>query len=279
MSAAIQLKRQGYSPILFEEDNLGGVLKEANLVENYPGFPGGVSGHELAGLFTKQYESHSINTIYEKVIELDFNDGQFIAHTDNHSANANYAIIASGTKPKIPNEMKPFIDTNDRILVSVYPLLNIKDKTIVIVGSGDIAFDYALNLHGANDVTMLNRGEGIKCLELLQDRVDQSERIKYFKNTQIVNVITTDEKQLQINCNTGATIIADYILCAVGRKANIGFLSDNLIDRKTELEKDSRLYFIGDCKGTIFRQTAIAAGDAIETAMKIDIKMKAEKSR
>ncbi len=276
IAAAIQLKRQRYNPLLFEKDSLGGILKNANLIENYPGFPGGISGRELVGLFTDQYKQHSVKTIYEEVIELNYQNDCFIARTDNHTVHASFAIIASGTIPKIPDELKPYTGLGNRILFTVYPLLDIKDKAIVIIGSGDIAFDYALSLHKANDVTILNRGAHIKCLALLHNRVKQSARIKYFDNTEIVNVTMIDGKRLEIECNSGHKMTADYILGAVGREASIGFLSENLIHHKTELEKDDRLYFIGDCKGSIFRQTAIAVGDAVLAAMRIDRKLKRE---
>ena len=51
IACAIQLIRQGYSPIIFEKGEIGGLLKNANLVENYLGFPGGISGKKLCSLF------------------------------------------------------------------------------------------------------------------------------------------------------------------------------------------------------------------------------------
>ena len=53
ISASIQLKRSGIEPLLLEKDETGGLLLNANLVENYPGFPDGVSGEILAEIFSK----------------------------------------------------------------------------------------------------------------------------------------------------------------------------------------------------------------------------------
>ena len=54
LSTALQLKRQGIKAVLFERDKVGGLLRNANLVENYPGFPGGLSGPKLVSLFEQQ---------------------------------------------------------------------------------------------------------------------------------------------------------------------------------------------------------------------------------
>ncbi len=56
MTAAIQLKRYGIPFVLLEKERVGGLLWNANLVENYPGFPAGVSGPRLVGLIEKQME-------------------------------------------------------------------------------------------------------------------------------------------------------------------------------------------------------------------------------
>ena len=57
IATAIQLKRYGIEPVILEKEEIGGVLKNANLVENYPGFPDGISGPELVKLFKKQVEN------------------------------------------------------------------------------------------------------------------------------------------------------------------------------------------------------------------------------
>jgi len=70
ISAAIQLKRYGIEPTLLEKEEIGGLLKNANLVENYPGFPNGVPGPELVKLFKKQLENAQIKVHFEKVLKL-----------------------------------------------------------------------------------------------------------------------------------------------------------------------------------------------------------------
>ena len=81
ISSAIQLKRFGIDPIVFESDQIGGLLHNANLVENYPGFPDGISGEKLCMLFIEQFNKCNTNIINEEVITLDYIDNEFMPLT------------------------------------------------------------------------------------------------------------------------------------------------------------------------------------------------------
>ena len=92
LATAIQLKRYGVHPLLFEREQTGGLLRNANLVENYPGFPQGISGLDLVNLFIRQAQNLSIDVTYEEVIELVYDQGIFQARTARQS----YASQAGG---------------------------------------------------------------------------------------------------------------------------------------------------------------------------------------
>src|SRR5574341_1331570 len=77
LATAIQLKRYGITPLIFERDQIGGLLWSANLVENYPGFPAGITGPRLVRLFEKHAGRLSLQVLYEEVLELSFDGGYF----------------------------------------------------------------------------------------------------------------------------------------------------------------------------------------------------------
>jgi thioredoxin reductase len=276
IAAAIQLRRQGINPVVFEKDMIGGLLRNANLVENYPGFPGGISGVDLVALFEKQLAVHTMAVIPEEVANLDFADGIFIAQTPAEKYYSRMALVASGTKPKeftdieIPSAVRP------RVHYEVYPILKEENKRIVIVGAGDAAFDYALNLQKHNEVTIINRCDSSRCLPLLRKRAEKSDSIRYHDNTRISEIRQNSGGQIRIQCMTPdetAEFDADFLVFAIGRDPRLDFLSKNLRQAKHALEQEEILYFLGDVKSGIYRQTSIAIGDAVMAAMKIGRKL------
>jgi thioredoxin reductase (NADPH) len=274
MAASIQLKRLGYSPFLFEKESAGGLLWNANLVENYPGFPKGISGPELISLMI----SH-LNELNIKIIQLEINrisqiKGCFKLKSGAEEFTADYIIVASGTKPK---PLKLEISDSIRRLIhnDLRKLQDVKGKHIVIIGSGEAAFDQALNLSSKNLITIINRGEEIKALKLLAERSTKIKKISYMENTQIekmellkgmdpdanriIQIVTRDK--------TGETHVleCEEVISAVGREAQLEFL-----DHHIESEK---IFLVGDVKNGLYRQVGIAIGDGILAAMKIHNKI------
>ena len=269
ITAAIQLKRYGLEPLLLERRELGGLLWNANLVENYPGFPNGVTGEKLIGLMRKQIERIGVNVAHEEVVKVDWEGGCFKVTTQHPTRTTHYLVIASGTTSKpLPDAVSP--EARDRVFTEVWPLLKEEGKQIIVIGAGDAAFDYALNLSKKrNIVTILNRGETVKCLGLLFERASSEARIRYRAGI-AVSRITLDETaaSLKVRCEA-ETVEADYVLFAIGRVPNLDFLSEEVRRREQELVEAGRLYFVGDVKNELYRQVAIAAGDGLRAAMQI----------
>jgi len=270
MAAAIQLKRYGLIPRLFEKSQPGGLLWNANWIENYPGFPKGISGTELAGIFIEQIKP--IMVTHEQVVELSWKKGLFNAITPNSHYQAKLVVIASGTKPKI---LTGFSINNEMAKNIVYDLRLIKEqsrKKIIIVGSGDIAFDYALNLAKENSVIILNHSDQTKCLKRLQDQAEDHQNIEYCPQTRIEKVEKSLEGEMIVECSSpfGLKIFrSDYIVGAIGRDPQIDFISSSVKKCAAEYEKKGILHFVGDVKNGLFRQAAIAVGDGISAGMAI----------
>ena len=99
MAAAIELSRQDMSPVIYERYALGGLLNNANLVQNYPGFPNGVRGTELVRLFTQHIEQNSIKVLEAEVTSLDYAGGEYLVTINSGVSRARAVIVATGTKP------------------------------------------------------------------------------------------------------------------------------------------------------------------------------------
>jgi len=268
VSCAVQLKRYGLAPFLIERDEVGGLLLNANMVENYPGFPEGISGVNLAKLFGEQLEKYSIVPHILEVLNVDFNDKNFILETDKGEIAARTLVVASGTVPKKLNIVNP--DIMGGIFYDVKGLRSVKDKDICIIGAGDVAFDYALSLSFFNRVTVLCRKEEISCIPCLLEKVKARNNIQVLTGCE-VKEINEEGGKLVLYCSSENDVIirTDVVVIAIGRGPNIGFLSQKLIEVYDTGEEEKNLYFVGDVSRGILRQVGVAVGDGLRVAMEI----------
>ena len=283
IACAIQLARYGIMPLLFERDIPGGLLKNANLVENYPGFPGGIKGTNLIEKMTRQLAMAEVPVIHEDVNLISYSEDQFRIETDQNTYLSHKLVIASGT---VPIKWKEFLiqeSIHHKVFYEVYPLKDLKDKVIAIIGAGDAAFDYALQLAINNKVSIFNRSETLKCLPLLWKKAKENPRISYFDN-HVLQQITEDQSSscLQLffqTKNEMESLLADYIIFATGRRPELSFADPFIHKHLDELQQDGKLYFAGDVKNDLFRQASIAAGDGIRAAMEIFFNESNKKNR
>ncbi len=263
IACAIQLNRYKIDSIIFEMDVIGGLIKNANFIENFIGFPNGISGKKFIQLLNKQSKNNTLNIIYETVEDVKYIENSFIVYTNKGKYHSKILVIASGTKPIIPKS--PIISDNvkDKVFFDVFKLGQVKNDNITIIGAGDCAFDYALNLSHNNKVSILNRGNKVKALPILYERILKHKNIKYFKNTSI-NKINLKNEKLQLVCNPiNDSLLTDYLLIAIGREPNLDFINIDILN-------NPNLFLVGDVNNGQFRQASIAIGDGTFTAMKIN---------
>ena len=280
LSTAIQLKRYNIEPLLFEKNVAGGLLKNANLVENYPGFSDGISGIELARHFLKHLYKTGVKVNYEEVKEVDYGEEGFFVKTNSENIVCKVVVLATGTKPKEIPGLKITTEISKLIFYEIYPILKVRNKDIAIIGAGDAAFDYALNLARFNKVTIFNRGKETKCLPLLWEKTVKNENIIYLKDT-AVKSIKQDNDGLTLSCcdkKGEHEMTLSFLVVAIGRNPNLDLISTNLKKNLSRLKNSKSLFIIGDVKNDMYRQTAIATGDGIKTAMEIYRKLKGENS-
>ncbi len=268
IAAAIQLKRYGLDPLILERERVGGLLVNANLVENYPGFPDGITGREMVALLERHLQKTKVRILFENVYELSHDGECFIVKTQERMLCSKAVIIASGTQHRAPELQIPD-GTEGRIFFEVFPLLEEQGKKIAIVGAGDAAFDFALNLAGRNEVFVLNRSERVRCLPILRERAEENKDVHYLEST-FIREISPASSGLTLKCRTltgDFALSVDYLLFAIGREPSLEFLTVELRKRLGEFREKGILYLVGDVKNGHYRQTAIAAGDGIRAAM------------
>ena len=272
IAAAMQLKRCGISALLLEGDEAGGLLRNANLVENYPGFPEGITGIGLVKLFKNQMERLSVCPAIELVEHASFEQEHFVVKTERQIHCSKRLIVSSGTRPVALSGVNLPGASQAKILYDVHPLLGLKGSEIAIIGAGDAAFDYALNLSKGNQVCILNRTKKIKSLPLLVQRVQRNPNIRYIENTRVQRISEGNGDRLMVKFikdEGTCEFSVDYVIAAIGRVPSIGYLSEKIRERMEVLMSAGLLYMIGDVKNDIYRQTSIAVGDGVRAAMEI----------
>lgn len=269
IAAAIQLRRYAIGFNVFERDSIGGLLLNANLIENYPGFPRGISGSQLVKLFGSHLQELDIEVTDESVNAITDRGNCFDVITDSRKYSCKIAVLATGTRP-ILSDIKG-TNNSDRVYYDVTQLQHITGKRIAIVGAGDAAFDYALNLSQNNRVVINNRHEKISSLPLLVKRVDCADSVEYRHHCTLTEI---DDQEDGLNLtwsHDGSEVVEqyDYLLFAIGREPNLSCIGKPLQTKLSRLEKAGRLYLIGDVKNGLYRQASISIGDGIKAAMQI----------
>ncbi len=271
IAAALQLNRYGIKPLILEKDEIGGLLLNANLVENYPGFPKGISGPGLVNLFRKQLISQDNRVLIDEAGKVRYDEAIFEIDAGLNKYQSRILVIASGTKPKKVTEPVIPADLKDIIFYEIKHLKNESGRHITIIGAGDAAFDYAINLAKKNQVTLLNRSERTRCLELLKNTALKNPKIEYRENISVKDILKGDGRLELICVSPGEKQHreTDYLVIAAGRDGNLDFLPVEFKNISDDLTAQKKLFIIGDVKNRHYRQTAICVGEGVRAAMEI----------
>ena len=241
LAAAIQLRRYELPTRLFEQNQLGGLLWNANLVENYPGFPEGISGPALVKNMVDQVLSSKVKITQQEVLNLSIAGDTFQVSTSKSTSIFRAVVVATGTKPKRLTDLSIPEILHQNIFYEIYPLTALAGKLIIVVGGGDAAFDYALNLGKQNYVIILNRSTEVKCLPLLWHRARAAENITYHPNTTITRLVPGDLGGMDVECSSpdGSLVLhADYLIGQRNRtRAQPGFCFHRIVGTISRIRK------------------------------------------
>jgi thioredoxin reductase (NADPH) len=172
LTAAIYAGRAAIKPLVLCGGMPGGQISSTALVENYPGFPKGVSGIDLAMGFQEQAEHFGADVVLEPATEVDLNVRPFVVKTQSEVYQGKAVIIATGAFPRrlgIPGE-REFFGRGVSTCATCDGFLY-RDKIVAVVGGGDSAIDEGLFLTKfAKKVIVIHRRDELRAHKQLQER-------------------------------------------------------------------------------------------------------------
>lgn len=281
VAAAVQLRRSGTPVLLFERDRVGGLLWNANLVENYPGFPRGIPGPALCRLLERHLAAVGIAPCFEPVREIGRVSGALPSYRlrtgTGRAVTAGAVVLATGTRPVedvVPDESAL---RGRRVFYEVKDLYNrARGVEIAVLGGGDAAHDYALNLAARGARVYLLRRSPPRCLPLLAERVAACPGVAVEDGVRVRAVKETGRGVRMHLEGTGGLrdLEAAFLLVACGRVPEDGLLS-SIHGREGTAGEDPPtfpdlppgLFAGGDLVRGSFRQAGIAVGDGLLAAM------------
>ncbi|NOZ02549.1 MAG: isochorismatase family protein [Deltaproteobacteria bacterium] len=276
IAAAIQSHRMGLAVRLIERDRPGGLVNAAFRVENYPGFPGGIRGSDLAARLTAHARDAGVDLHRGDVLRVDHGEKGFdVRLSDGGTLSPRVVIAATGTVPAklgVPGEDRP---ADHSIFYRVDDVKgHSHKKTATVAGGGDCALDQALHLwHRGYRVSVLIRGPRTKAIDILSDRVADT-GIEVRTRTVITGIRDDKTVVLSVDGPGGPREIeTDILLVSVGRGPRLTILDgvggDALSESADTVGRTEvpGLYLAGDCRRGLIRQTAVAVGDGVAAAM------------
>lgn len=280
LTAGIYAARARMDVLLMEKTAPGGQVLVTDWVENYPGFPEGISGYDLAEKIRVQAEDLGLTIEMAEVHALDLSETGKTIILKEKTISCKSLIIASGASPKklgigedkFTGKGVSFCGTCDG------PFF--KEKIVVAVGGGDTAVQEAIFLTKfAKKVYLVHRRDELRAAKILQERALKNDRIEMVWNTiatglegffgvegvHVKNVKTNEER----------TIKADGCFIWIGIDPNTSFLNGELETDaygfiRTDASMESSVpgvYAAGDVRETPLRQIATAIGDAAIAAV------------
>ncbi len=281
LTAGLYCARSRFNALLIERGIMGGQIINAERVENYPGFPKGISGIELGQLLHEQATSYGLETLLGEFTRVVPRPRHNLVTTSEGDFVAESIIIASGSQFRrlgVPGEDEFTGKGVSYCATCDGPLF--KGKTVAVIGGGDSAVTEALYLSRfASSVKIIHRRSQLRASKIFQERAATEPKIEFIWDS-IVTQIAGDGaiKQLTLK-NTESdkmtTLELAGVFVAVGSKPNSGqwqgllplneegyIITNDLMETKIP-----GILAAGDVRHNSVRQVITAAGDGATAAI------------
>jgi thioredoxin reductase (NADPH) len=280
LTAGLYAARARLKVILIEKIVVGGQIVISDWIENYPGFPEGLSGPDLAQRLTEQAKKFGLNIENNAAVSVDLSDSVKTIVLNHRTVTTHTIIIATGASPKklgVPGEETFYGKGVSSCATCDAPFF--KDRIVAAVGGGDTAVKESLFLTKfVKKVYLIHRRDRLRAEMILQEHALADEKIEIIWNSVLTGIkgLTNVENITVQNVKTKEekTLSVDGCFIWVGEIPNTKFLADGVkLDAKgfivANLNMETSVpgvFAAGDVRNTPLRQVATAVGDGAVAA-------------
>ena len=281
-TAAIYTARAGLEPLVLAGLTFGGQLMITTEVENYPGYPDGITGPLMMEEFQKQAERFGTKIVFEDATRVDFSVRPFAVSTDSKRYTADAVIVATGasarwlgldSEKRLQNKGVSACATCDGALF--------RGKPMAVVGGGDTAMEEALFLSRfATRVTLVHRRGDLRASKIMQERLLSNEKIEVAWHSAVDEVLgdefVTGVRLRDLRDDSKRDLDLDAVFIAIGHQPNTALFGKQLamdaagylkVAPGTTRTSVEGVFACGDVADPIYRQAVTAAGTGCMAAI------------
>ncbi len=281
LTAGLYASRARLNSLLIEKGLVGGQIANAERVENYPGFPEGISGVDLGQFMHQQATKYGLKTLLAEVTGIELQGEQKVIRTTEGDFIAKAVIIAGGSERQklgVPGE-EEFIGKGVSYCATCDAAF-FREQPVAVVGGGDAAITEALHLTKfASRVIIIHRRDQLRASRILQEKAFSLPKIEFRWNSTVEKIEGGDVVERirlrQVKTGEESALEVAGVFMSLGLKPNTDYLkgilsldATGLIVTNEKMEtKIPGIFAAGDVRYNSARQAITAAGDGATAAI------------
>jgi len=270
LTAALYAGRYRLQTLVLEKMVVGGQILLSSTIENFPGFPGGITTQELIERFKGQVDELGVPFETAQVIQIsediDSETSLYSVKTEEKTLQTKTIIIATGAHWKhlgVPGEHKLVGRGTSYCATCDAPFF--KNKKVVVVGGGDKAIEEAIYLTSyASKVTIVHRREGFRAADILLEKAKANQKIEFALDCKVVEILGENKveavKVRNLKTDKTGELACDGVFIFIGINPNTEFI-------KNELETNDAGFIITDNHMRTSKLGIYACGDCREKSL------------
>jgi thioredoxin reductase (NADPH) len=287
-TSAIYTGRANLKPLILAGTQPGGQLTTTTEVENFPGFPEGITGPELMSRMQQQAEKFGARILYEVVESIEHRkDGTFLLKTGSAEHEAKSVIVATGAAPRhLGLDGEKELIGHGLTSCATCDGAFYRDVPVCVIGGGDSACEEADFLtRFASKVYLIHRRDELRASKIMAKRVLENEKIEVVWDSVVTRYLPDDQGEMRavilhnVKNDSERELKVKCVFVAIGHIPNSEFLGD-LVERDENgyilregnrtATKTTGLFAAGDVADHYYRQAVSAAGQGCAAALEAE---------